>query len=486
MMAGSIRRTGVILGLLLLALLVNLSLIQTVRAENLNERNDNARTLIREYSYPRGPIVVGADPVALSVADQGTLEFLRTYADGPLYAPATGFYSLVYGRTAIEEEENSVLSGTDPGLSSQPLLDSLLRRPTDPGSAMLTLNADAQAAAFEGLGNQRGAVVALEPNTGRILALASTPSYDPNTLSGQDTAAVSDAYNAYNEDPDQPLLNRPLARTYPPGSTFKLVTAAAALMSGEYTPETEIPGPASLPLPDTNISLSNLGNRACLDGTVTLTEALRVSCNTAFAQIGLDLGADALREQAEAFGFNSSFDVPMTAATSVFPDDLNRPQTAQSAIGQFDVRATALQMAQVTAAIANGGESMNPYLVDEVRDSDLGVLRRTVPSVFKESVTPEVAAQLNAMMVDVVKRGTGRPIAIPGVTVGGKTGTAETAPGEAPHVWFVAFAPAEQPQVAVAVVVENGGDLGSEATGGRVSAPIARAVIQAVLGSTGG
>jgi peptidoglycan glycosyltransferase len=211
-----------------------------------------------------------------------------------------------------------------------------------------------------------------------------------------------------------------------------------------------------------------------------LTEALAISCNTAFARIGLELGDDALREQAERFGFNERLDIPLSVAPSVYPSDLNAPQTAQSAIGQYDVRATPLQMAMVSAGVANDGVVMTPYLVAEERAPDLSALSITEPEPLSRAVSPEVAAELQEMMVTVVTNGTGGSAAIPGVSVGGKTGTAQDG-NRPPHVWFMAFAPAEDPQVAVAVIVENGGRLGDAATGGAVAGPIAREVMEAVL-----
>jgi len=259
--------------------------------------------------------------------------------------------------------------------------------------------------------------------------------------------------------------------------------AAAALSSGTFTPQTKVPGPAVLDLPQTTADLRNYDGLPCLGGTLTLAQALAISCNTAFAHVGLQLGGDAIRAQAEKFGFNHAFQVPLAVVPSIFPPDLNPPQTAQSAIGQFDVRATTLQMAMVAAGVADNGLVMNPYLVAEERAPDLSTLSVAQPSVFSRAVTPEVAAQLNAMMVGVVTNGTGANAAIPGISVAGKTGTAETGPSAPPHVWFMAFAPADNPRVAVAVIVENGGRLGNDATGGAVAAPIARSVMEAVLGS---
>ena len=290
------------------------------------------------------------------------------------------------------------------------------------------------------------------------------------------------AWEALNADPARPMVNRAIAGdTYPPGSVFKLVTAAAALESG-LSPDTLIEAPVELDLPNTSVTLVNYGGAACSpDGVVTMTEALRISCNTAFGRLGLDLGADALRAQAEAFGFGRTLDVPLRVTESRFPADPDLPQTAMSAIGQFDVQVTPLQVAMVAAAIANDGVLMRPYLVQNVRNQDLTSVSTTQPVELGRSVTTTTAAELTQMMLAVVESGSGRAAQIPGVAVAGKSGTAQTGDGSSPHAWFTAFAPADAPRIAVAVVVEHGGDLGDEATGGALAAPIARAVLEAVL-----
>jgi peptidoglycan glycosyltransferase len=478
----TVRRSALVIGGLIVALMVNATLIAVVFGNDYKNRDGNARLIIAEYDHERGPIVVGNRPVARSTPTDGRLKYQRVYRDGPLYAPATGYYSL-YGATGMEKAANPLLSGTDDRLFVDRLNTLLSGRQPRGGSVTLTLNAAAQQAAYVGLNGQRGAVVALDPRTGAILAMASSPSYDPNLLASHDPAKVSDAYDRMVADPRDPLLNRPIQQTYPPGSLFKVVVSAAALSSGKFTPRTVVPGPAVLDLPQTSADLHNYDDRPCLGGSLTVAQALAISCNTAFGHIGLALGDDAIRAQAEKFGFNHAFSVPLAVVPSIYPPDLNAPQTAQSAIGQFDVRATALQMAMVGAGVANNGVVMNPYLVVEERAPDLSTLAVTQPTVFSRAVTPEVAAELTDMMVGVVTSGTGGNAAIPGVSVAGKTGTAETGPNAPPHVWFLAFAPAYDPKVAVAVIVENGGRLGNEATGGAVAAPIARSVIEAVLGS---
>jgi penicillin-binding protein A len=481
----ALRRLSVAVLLLFGLLLLNANYLQVVRADALHNDSHNPRLIAEEYSRERGPILVGGKPVARSVETNDRLKFLRQYTEGKLYAPATGFYSVVYGATGIEQAENSVLAGTDDSLFVRRVIDLLTGTPPKGGSVALTLNAAAQKAAYDGLRklNARGAVVAVDPSTGAILAMVSTPSFDPNGLASHDTATVRRNYARLSSQKSQPMLNRALRQTYPPGSTFKLVTAAAALESGRYSPDSKVDNAPSLDLPQTTSDLPNENGGPCTtSGEATLTIALENSCNVAFGDLGLKLGPDALRSQAEKFGFNSAFEVPMRSAVSRFPENPNPPQTAQSAIGQFDVRATPLQMAMVAAAIANRGVQMAPYLVQEVRAPDLSVLETTKPRPLRVSVSPQTAASLTDMMVKVVEQGTGTNGQIPGVKVAGKTGTAQQGPGQTPHAWFVSFAPADtDPKVAVAVIVEDGAQQ-AEISGNGLAAPIARAVMEAVLG----
>lgn len=479
-----LRRLATVVLVMFVALMGGATWVQFVQAPDLNTDERNVRTLYREFGNDRGPIVVGGDAVALSTPVDDPFGFQRSYTNGPLYAPVTGFYSVVYGRTGIERAMNTELNGSADSLFLSRLQDLITGRQPTGASVELTIDPAAQQAAWDALGDQRGAVVALDPTTGAILAMVSKPTFDPNVLASHDTKAVGETMAALRAAEGDVMANRAIAgNTYPPGSTFKLVTAAAALQSG-LTPDSEVAAPVELDLPQTSRTLRNFGGSSCSPtGTTTLANALRISCNTAFGQIGLDLGADALREQAHAFGFDSPLDVPMTVTESHFPDDgaIDAPQTALAAIGQYDVRVTPLQMAMVSAAIANGGEQMRPYLVQSVRSQDLTVVSETDPTALGRPVSRVVATALRDMMVDVVANGTGRAAQIGGVQVAGKTGTAQTTSEAAPHAWFTAFAPADDPRVAVAVVVEHGGNMGNEATGGQVAAPIARAVIEAVL-----
>ena len=478
-----IRRLSFIVALLFCTLLVSTTWIQFVTATSLDNRPGNRRTLLESYSRERGAILVDGSPIAKSVPTKDDLKYVRTYPSAKLYSQVTGYYSFTYGAGGgLEGAEDSLLSGQSDKLFYRRVLDMVTGKVPSGASLELTINPKAQLAADKALGNQRGAVVALDPRTGAILAMVSHPQYNPTSLSSHNLDSVATAWKSLNANPGRPAVNRAIAGDlYPPGSTFKLVTAAAALSSGKFTEESQIPGPATLDLPLSTTNLPTDDHQPCgPGGKTTLTHALEISCNTAFGWLGLTLGGDALRAQAAKFGFGDSLRVPMRVTPSTVPP-LNAPQAAQAAIGQYDVRVTPLQMAMVSAAIANKGTVMKPYLVKDTRNSNLDVIDQSQPERLSQAITPDVAAALNRMMVTVVKSGTGTPAQISGIEVAGKTGTAQHAKGGAPHAWFVAFAPASDPKIAVAVVVEDGGNAGNEAFGGKVAAPIARAVIEAVL-----
>jgi len=480
-----LRRLAAVCAGLFACLFAASTFVQFVDADSLNNQPGNARALYREFGRPRGPLVVGGKEVAKSVevGKDDPYAYQRTYPGEELYSHVTGYYSVVFGATGMERKVGDLLSGTADQLFYRRLSDLFTGGEPQGATVELTLDDRAQRAAWNALGNQRGAVVALNPRTGEILAMVSKPAFDPDVLASHDADALSKARQKLLDDPARPLDNRAVAgRLYPPGSVFKLVTAAAALSSGRYTPEGLVPGPAELDLPQTNVTLPNNNRRPCgPNDQVTLTDALRISCNTAFGAIGLELGDAALREQSERFGFGRALSVPLDVTPSTFPASPSPPQIAQSAIGQFDVRVSPLQMAMVSAGIAHDGIVMQPNLVRVVRSADLGVVSRPASTELGRAVDPQVAEQLTAMMEAVVTDGTGRLARIPGVRVAGKTGTAEQGPGSSPHAWFTAFAPADDPKVAVAVVVEDGGRLGDETSGGRAAAPVARAVIEAVL-----
>ncbi len=482
-MNAPIRRISTLVAALFVSLLVSTTAIQFVEAKSLNARPDNRRTLLSTYGRERGQILVGDTAIAKSIPTKDQYKWQRVYPKGAAYADITGYYSFFGAAGGLELADHSLLDGSSDKLFYRRVSDLFTGRKPGGASLQLTIDPAIQNAAIKAFGNQHGAAVALDPRTGAILAMVSRPSYDPNTLATHDLAAVVKASDKLNKDAGRPLLNRAIGGDlYPPGSTFKIVTAAAALSSGSYSPQTQIPGPAVLDLPQTSAVLPNDFPAACgPNGKTTLEHALIISCNTAFGWLGMQLGADALQTQAAKFGFGDALAIPMTVTPSQFPANPNKPQQAQSAIGQFDVRVTPLQMAMVSAGIANRGTVMKPYLVQSVLGSDLNVIDSAQPEQLSDAVSPEVAAQLTSMMEGVVQSGTGTAAQIPGVKVAGKTGTAQHGAGLPPHAWFTSFAPADNPTIAVAVVVENGGNAGNEAVGGRVAAPIAKAMMEARL-----
>ncbi len=482
-----IRRLAAFCMVLFLALLLNATYLQYVGAGGLNDRNDNRRARDAEYSRERGAILVADDPVAESVPVDDRYKFQRRYPAPFQYAHVTGFFSYLYGSDAIELTQNDILSGSDSRLFVDRLVDLVKNTQPQGGSVTLTIDPAAQKAAYDGLlalgQTVKGAVAALEPSSGKVLALVSSPSYDPRQLASHDFAEARRAYERLSADDDGPLRNRASREILPPGSTFKLVTAAAALESGDYDPDTPVPGGAALDLPQTDRTLPNEGGGTCGGAQISLTQALMVSCNVAFGSVGLDLGAAALREQAEKFGFNRRYfpDINRTAV-SVFPQDPDPPQTALSAIGQFEVAASPLQMAMVAAGIANGGEVMEPFLVDEVRAPDLSVLEKTDEHTLSRAMSSAHARELTQMMIEVVDQGTGTTAQIPDVKVAGKTGTAQSQADRPPYAWFVSFAPADAPEVAVAVLVEDAGVARDAISGSGLAAPIAKSVMEAVIG----
>jgi penicillin-binding protein A len=473
-----LRRVAISVLVLFTLLIINVNYIQVVRSDELRTNPSNTRQLVEEYDRERGSIVVAGNEIALSKKTDDRLTYLRQYPGVELYAPVTGYYSLTYGKTGIEEAENDLLSGTDPRLVFRRIADLFTGRDPAGGNVELTLDPAVQKAAMDGLEGVTGAVVALDPKTGAILGLASTPSFDPNQLSSHDPTAI----RAYREQlsGDQ-TTNQAINQRYSPGSVFKVVVSAAALASGKYTPQTPIPAPDKLTLPGTNTTLENFNGESCNGGAdQPLIDALTISCNTAFAQLGIDLGEQKIRDMATAFGIDEQgFEMPLEVAPSKLGDIENDAQLGVTSIGQQDVQLTPMQAAMIAAAVANKGRLMKPYLVSQVQAPDLTVIDKTDPEEMSQAVSPEVAGQLTEMMTSVVNNGTGKRARIDGVQVAGKTGTAENAGQD--HSWFIGFAPANDPKIAVAVFVRNGGK-----TGGDISAPVAKTVIQAYLNGQGG
>ena len=484
-MNGPLRKVAVAALVLFGLLFLNVNYVQFVQADSLREDTRNRRVLFERYGRERGEILAGDKTIVTNIRSKGQYKYQRQYVDGPLYAAVTGYYSLYYGRTGIERDYDQVLSGEDDSLFASRVSDLVTGRERQGAAVRLTLRAELQEIAAKQLGGRRGGVVALDPRTGAILALVNSPSYDPESISSVSQAASKAGYQKALNEPGKPLVSKTTADTYPPGSIFKVITAAAYFEQLRKKPEDLVDSPKTLPLPETTSDkLNNFGNESCGADRITVERALEISCNTAFANMGLEMGGEAIRTTAEGFGFNEPFEgLPFQAVRSRFPAGINRPQTAQSSIGQFDVRATPLQMAVVAATIANGGVVMRPYVVDSIVTADLRGVDPTKPARLRQqpAVSAQTAGYLNQMMQTVVRSGSGVAAQIEGVAVAGKTGTAQNVKGAAPHAWFIGFAPANDPKIAVAVFVEGGDSGSAEATGGRIAAPIARAVMAAAL-----
>ncbi|MEU1569851.1 penicillin-binding protein 2 [Streptomyces collinus] len=486
-----LRRIAIFCGLLVLALLIRDNWIQYVQADELRSDKKNRRVTIERYASPRGNIIVGGEPITGSAeSSDSDFKFKRTYKDGAMWAPVTGYASQAFGATQLESIEDGILTGNDDRLFFRNTLDMLTGEKQQGGNVVTTLNAAAQKAAYNGLKKQggKGSVVALEPSTGKILALASFPSYDPSSFAGNSTTTDTKAWQKLQKknNPNDPMLNRALRETYPPGSTFKVVTAAAALEDGIYTdPDAKTDSPDPWIMKGTTTKLPNEGNIPCKDATLRV--ALQYSCNTVFGKIGSDLGNDKMLDMAKKFGFDEEQFTPVRANASVFSDNMNPSQTALSSIGQFNTAATPLQMAMVASAVANDGKLMKPYMVDELQSPGLDPITKTDPEELSQPLSPENAQKLQSMMETVVDKGTGAKAKISGVKVGGKTGTAQHGVdnSENPYAWFISYAKGEDGSapVAVAVVVEDDNAVRDDISGGGLAAPIARNVMEAVINS---
>ena len=456
-----------------------------VKADSLANDPRNVRAVKRAFSDPRGEILTADGTiVARSQPVDDQFERLRTYPTGPLFGHVSGFFSFNFGASGVEHVYNDDLSGRRPEQQFRNLGDWLIGK-EQAGDAVLSLSNVAQEAARDALGDRKGSVVVLDPSTGEVVALWSFPSYDPSPLSSHSAKAAQEAFDAYNKDPDKPMLARAYRERYPPGSTFKVVTAATAIETGTATPQTGYPVLRSLDLPQSDKQLRNFGGSSCGG---TMAESFRRSCNTTFGQIGLDLG-EKLVDGMKAFGITEDvpFDLPEARSGGPAAGSFGQA-TSRASPTPASARATSpsppCRWPLVAGAIANGGVLMAPHVVREIRDIDGRVVRRIGPSEWKRAVSPTTAAAVTSMMIDVVRAGTGTAAAVPGYTVAGKTGTAEapgSPDGNAPHAWFIGFAPAEAPRFAIAVIVERGGDVGDEATGGRVAAPVAGRVLAKLL-----
>jgi penicillin-binding protein A len=460
----SLRRLFLFFALLFVALLAQLTYVQVFDASDLKASPANTRAVEEEMKVERGAIV-SADGVELAVNRKDGEYFLREYPQGSLTSPWLGYNSLRYGRAGVERVYNEELSGQTGLLGITSYWDELVGKTHRGADLKLTVSMALQRAAAEALGDRKGAVVALDPRTGAILAMVSYPRYDPNRL--------DELWKDINSDPDKPLLNRAIQGLYPPGSVFKTIVAAAALETGTVTPDTEFTDTGSVTAG--GFVVNNYGGNVY--GEHDFTKAFASSINTTFAKVGVELGAGTLAGYAANFGFGKEFPWLLGGAESVFPDagSMDKAHLAQASYGQGEVLASPLQIALAVSAVANEGEIMKPFLVGQVLDYHKKVLDETKPGVWLRPISSETAAAVRTLMVEAVNSGTGTGAALNGVQVAGKTGTAEVANGES-HAWFAGFAPADDPQIVVAVLVENAG------TGGSVAAPIARQVIAAALG----
>ena len=486
-----IAKLGAGLLVCFLVLFVQLNRMTVFGAQRLKDNPDNSRSILRDYDAPRGSVVT-ADGVVVARSTtnpaDAPFERTRTYPEGDLFAHTVGYFSLNFGTAGVEDTYNAELAGRTLDLSFRSIDDLFVERDRV-GDLFLTLRADVQQVAKDGLGERQGSVVAIDPRSGDLLAMWSWPSFDPNLVANQDFEAAQEAFSLFQADGRDPLLAKAYRERYFPGSTFKVVTATAGLAAGPdegglTEQEPSYPVSTTYTPPQTSRPLRNFGGESCGG---TLFEILRVSCNTAFAQLAIDVGPERMIDTAEDYGFNAAPPVDLPSpAESNFPTDFDQrlPALAQSGIGQNDVSATPLQMALVAAAVANEGRIMTPRVLDQVRDDQGTVVEEPEPSQWRRALTPGEAETLRRAMVGVATNGTARGLQIEGFEVGGKTGTAQlgTDPPRS-HAWIIGFAgpPGEAPSVAVAVLVEGQPGAPSEQTGGRVAAPIAKAVMETVL-----
>jgi peptidoglycan glycosyltransferase len=489
-----LSRVSVLLLCMFVALFASSSIIQWAQADALRDDPRNSRTILASFAAERGSILVDGTAIAQSVESDDVYEWQRVYPQGALYAPVTGYNTLGQGNSGIEGAMNDELTGQASSQFFQQVEQLITGQDPSGSSVELTIDPAAQQAAMDGLAaagaGTTGAAVAIDPATGDILALASSPTFDPSLLANHDTDAVIAAYDAMLADPNDPLVNRAIGGDlYFPGSVFKLVVTAAAIESGSYTPESTFGNPASLDLTGTQTPIFNSTREACAGGEgdqVSLTNALIYSCNIPFAELGEQLGEDAIADQAAAFGYGEALSIPMSVTPSTYPSGLAPSELQLTSFGQFDVRVTPLQVAMTTAAIANDGELMQPQLVEEVIDTEtLDVLAEPGPQSLGQAVSESTAQTMQDLMVQGVTEGLASNAAIPGVTVGGKTGTAENdESGDSPYnLWFTGFGEgADGQQVAVAVVVVPEQNIAAD-TSNQVAAPIGRAMIEAVLNS---
>jgi penicillin-binding protein A len=482
-MTKELKRVSLVVAMMFIALFVSSSFVQGAGGQSYASDPRNVRSIYDSYKTLRGPILIDGKPIASSIDSDDAYRYQRVY-ESSIYSAITGYFSVFRGATGIESAMNSYLSGQSSSQFFEQFNAVLSGNPVSGAAVELTIDPQMQQAAWDALGDYRGSLVAIDPVTGNILAMVSKPGYDANLIAGHDNQVVSTNYETLNSDAAKPLINKAISGDlYHPGSVFKLVVAAAALESGSYSNESTFSNPVSVQLPGSDSQVFNSSDRACGAGgeTVTLAEAMSFSCNVPFVELGLALGQDRIRAQAELFGFGRALSIPMDVTPSTFPSGMDNAQLGLSSFGQFDVRVTPLQMAMVSASIANGGVLMKPNLIETIISSNLSVIRAPKPEVLSQPMTSASAESLRAMMVQSVASGVASNAGVSGIEVAGKTGTAENGEGARVTLWFTGFAPAVNPRVAIALVIEDGGGRDSGASGNGTAAPVARDFFRAVI-----
>ena len=478
-LAKRLQTLALLFTLLISALIGNLTWLQVVRADTLNNNEFNTRSLYDEQRVARGSIVSIDDVVLAQSAPAGDGTYARHYPFGEVAAHTIGYYSFEFGRTGIEAYANSTLTGKRTYRSWTDVIDNAMGRPVQGDNVVLTIDSRIQLAAEEAMSGLTGAVVAIDPKTGAVLASVSRPAYNPQT--------IGESMDILKSSESAPLLDRARSTLLAPGSTFKVVTMTGALADGVATPESVYAAPGSMNIG--NAPVTNFGGEGF--GDITLTKATAFSVNTVFGQLAVEMGAELLVDQAEKFGFNQDIPYTLEIARSLMPEpsQMTTWETAWAGVGQPvgevsathpsppGPQATVFQMALVAAGIANGGEIMTPYVVDHTQAADgtASLLGRTTPRRWLTATDPVTAARMVEVMKATVAAGAGAAAQVPGVEIAGKTGTAESGKDREPDAWFIVFAPADNPTIAIAVMVEQGG------LGGYAAAPVARPILEAAL-----
>ena len=481
-MTKELKRVSLVVASMFLSLFLAGTLVQAVNTEAVANDPRNVRNIYESYKTQRGPILVDGKPIAESVPVDNAYRYLRTY-ENKIYSSVTGFFSVFRGATGIEAAANSYLSGQSSSQFFEQVSAVLSGNPVTGAAVELTIDPKMQQAAWDALGDYSGALIAMDPVTGNILAMVSKPGFNANRVASHDSDKVRQNYVELESNPANPLINKTISGDlYHPGSVFKLVVAAAALESGQYTASSTFDNPVSVQLPDSTSEVFNSSRKTCgPKAQVSLSYAMRFSCNVPFVELGLALGQDRIRAQAELFGFGKEIRVPMLTTPSMYPEEMDQAQLGLSSFGQFDVRVSPLQMALVSSAIANGGLMMQPNLIESVISPNLSVIQSTQPEVLSQPITAETAEALKKMMVQSVSKGVASNASVSGVKVAGKTGTAENGEGQRVTLWFTGFAPSVNPRVAIALVIEDGGGRDTGASGNATAAPVARSFFKAVF-----